>query len=296
MKEFVSMAWIDWRFAGRITALQSLVRFVFLCLMAFAFLALQLSGGIARFLSSQYVVTAMLRESASPEAAEGLARKIEGLPAVRSAEYRDPASAWKEFLLAYPGIESIPGAGRNPVPGYIEIRIRPERFSAPDVETVLTALEPVDLVEKVLAGEDSLPRLFRIRQAFAAAAWGMFAAFAVLLFAVCRLQEQLRSLALKGDIGFLLERGIAERRMTASRAAGAAAWGIVLGAVATAAAAAALHFLLRRYPSLESGIGAPEQLFSAPIASAAGVFLLCAALLFAVASLLGWLAARSARI
>jgi len=98
LKELVSLAGIDWRFAGRAIAFQSLGRFVFLCLMAFAFLAVHLSGGIGRFLSSQYAVTAILRGAASPEEAVGLARKIAALPPVRSAEYRDSSAAWEEFL------------------------------------------------------------------------------------------------------------------------------------------------------------------------------------------------------
>jgi hypothetical protein len=288
LKEILSLAGIDWRFAGRATALQSLGRFVFLCLMAFAFLALHLSGGIGRFLSSQYAVTAILRGSASPEEGEGLARKIAGLPPVRSAEYRDSAAAWKEFLLAYPGIDSIPGAGGNPLPGYIEIRIRHDRLVPSGVEAVLSALKPVELVEKVLAGEESLPGIFRANRVFAAAAWGAFAALVVLFFVVCRLQEQLRSLALKGEIGFLLERGVPERRV-------AAIWGVVLAGVAAGAAAAAMHFLLRRHPILEGVIAPPETLLAGHTAAAAGIFILCAAVLFAAASLLGWAAARSSR-
>lgn len=296
MKELVSLAGIDWRFAGRAIALQSLGRFVFLCLMAFAFLAIHLSGGVGRFLSSQYAVTAILRGAASPEEAVGLAGKIAALPPVRSAEYRDSAAAWEEFLLAYPGVESIPGAGGNPLPGYIEIRIRHDRFDPSDVAMVLSALKPVELVDKVLAGEESLPRLFRVHRVFSASAWGGFAALVVLFFVVCRLQEQLRSLALKGEIGFLLERGVSERRVAASRAAGAAIWGIVLAGVAAAAAAAAMHFLLRRYPSLQGVIAPPDHLLSSSSAGAAGAFVLCAAILLAAASLLGWAAARSSRI
>lgn len=292
MKESLSLVWIDWRLAGRTAAVQSLGRFVVLFPLAFAFLALFLSGGIARFLSSQYTVTAMLRQSASPEEAIGLTKKIAALPAVRSAEYRDSASSWKEFLLAYPGVESIPGAADNPLPGYIEIRMRHDRFTPSGVEAVLSALKPVELVDKALAGEDSLPRLFKIKRALNALSFGGLGLLVALFFVVCRLQDRLRSVSMSGDIGFLLQHGVSERRMEASRAAGAAAAGLVLAAVAAASAAAALHFLLGRYPFLEGVIGTQEELLSLPAAAAAGLFVLLAALMFAAASLLGWAPVR----
>ncbi len=294
MKESLSLAWVDWRLAGRTAAVQSLGRFVVLLPLAFAFLALFLSGGIARYLSSQYAVTAMLRQSASPEEAIGLAKKIAALPSVRSADYRDSASSWKEFLLAYPGVESIPGAADNPLPGYIEIRMRHDRFTPPGVEAVLSALKPVELVDKVLAGEESLPRLFKVKRALNVLSLGGFGLLVALFFVTCRLQDRLRGISMSGDIGFLLQHGVPERRMAASRAAGAAAAGFVLAAVATASAAAALHFLLGRYPFLEGVIGTQEELLSLPVGAAAGLFVLMSALLFAAASLLGWAPVRPA--
>jgi cell division protein FtsX len=294
LKEGLSLVWIDWRLAGGTCAVQSLGRFAVLLPLAFAFLALFLSGGAARFLSSQYAVTAMLRQSASPEEAIGLTKKVAALPPVRSAEYRDSASAWKEFLEAYPGVESIPGAADNPLPGYIEIRIRHDRFTPSGVETVLTALKPVELVDKLLAGEESLPRIFRVKRALNALSFACLGLLAALFFAVCRLQDRLRSASMSGDIGFLLQHGVSERRLEASRAAGAAASGFVLAAVAAASAAAALHFLLGRYPFLEGVIGTQEELLSIPAAAAAFLFVLLAALMFAAASLLGWAPARPA--
>jgi hypothetical protein len=296
LRERVSLVWIDWRLGGRSIAWQSLGRFVLLCLLSFAFLVLHLSGGASRFLSSQYVITAVLRESVSPEDAEGLARKIAGLPAVRSAAYRDPAAAWKEFLLAFPGVESLPNAGGNPLPGYIEVRIRHDRFTASGVGSVISALRPVSSVDRVLAGEDSLSRVLQVDRYSAVLAWGVFALFLSLYFVICRLQDRMRSSDLAGDIGFLLERGISERRLAASRAAGAAISGFLLAAAAVCAAAAGLHILIRRYPLVEKVVGATDDLTASSTAAAAAAFILCVALLAAASNLFGWMAARPSRM
>ncbi len=295
MKEKVSLVWIDWRLGGRSIAWQSLGRFALLGLLAFAFLALHLSGGATRFLSSRYAITAVLRDSVSPEDAEGLARKVAELPAVRSASYRDPAAAWKEFLLAFPGVESLPDAGGNPLPGYVEIRIRHDRFTASGVGSVTSALRAVPSIDQVLAGEDSLSRFLRVARYSAALAWGVFALFLILFFVICRLQERLRASALAGDFGFLLERGMSSLRLAASRAAGAAITGFLLAAAAVVAAAAVLHFLLRRYPFLGNVVGAAEDLSAPSTAAAAAVFILCVALLAAASSLFSWMAARPSR-
>ncbi len=294
MKDGFTLAWVDWRLGGRTAAVQTLGRFTFLLPLAFAFLSLFLSGGIARFLSSQYSVTAMLKPSASPEEAIGLTKKIAALPAVRSAEYRDSASSWKEFLVAYPGVESIPGAADNPRPGDIEIRIRHDWFTPPGVETVLSALKPVELLDKVLAGEESLPRLFKVDRAVNALSRAGFAVLAVLFFILCRLQDRLRCLSLAGDFVFLLQRGVPERRLAIFRAAGSAATGLALAAVAVVSAAAALHFLIGRHPVLEGVIGPREELLSSPVAAAGAAFVLAAALVFAASSLLGWAPVRPA--
>lgn len=283
-----SLFWIDWRLAGGAVARQSLGRFVFLGMLAMVLLVVFLSGGIGRFLSSQYAVTAVLRDSVSTEDAEGLARKVAGLSPVVSAAYRGPAEAWKEFLQAFPEFESLPDSGENPLPGYIQIRIRQDRFAAADLDLVIAALRPLPAVEKVLAGEDSLPRLLRARRYAAVLSWAVFGVFLAVFFLVCRLQEQVRVLSSGDGFRYLQERGVPGRRIAFSRAAGAGLWAFFLAACSTGAAAAGLYLLLGRFPLLRTVVGAPEDLLTPPVAGAAGAFILCAALLCALASLLGW--------
>jgi hypothetical protein len=289
----VSLFRIDWHLARGAFARQSLGRFVFLCLLSFGLFVILLSGGIGRFLSSQYAITAVLRDSVSAEDAEGLARKAAGLPPVESAVYRGPAEAWKEFLLSFPGLDSLPDSGGNPLPGYIQIRIRKDRFTAYDLDQVISALRPLPAVEKVLAGEDFLPRLLRANRYAAILSWAVFGAFFAAFFLVCRLQEQVRALASGDGYRYLLERGVSGRRIGLSRAAGAALWCVVLAAASTGTATAALYFLLARFGVLRTVVGPPEDLFTPDVAAAACAFILCTALLSAGASLLGWRAVRA---
>ena len=153
MSERPSLLWIDWRLSRGSLVRETIGRFLFFSLLGFAFLSLLLSGGVSRFLAGRYAITAVLRAEVPSAEAEGLARKVAALSPVRSATYRDPDAAWKEFLRAYPGMESLRGAGGNPMPGYIEIRIRPDRLTGADVELVASTLRSVPLVEQVLAGE-----------------------------------------------------------------------------------------------------------------------------------------------
>lgn len=288
-----SLLWIDWRLGGASVARQSAVRFVLLFLLASGLLVLVLSSGIGRFLSSRYAVTAVLHDSVSAEDAQGLARKAAGLAPVASAVYRDPEAAWKEFLQTYPGIESLPDSGGNPLPGYIQIRIRKDRFTASDLTLVISALRPLPAVDTVLANEDSLPGLLRAARLAAILAWAVFGAFAAVVFLVCCLQEQVAALA--GGVGFryLLEQGVPRRRIALSRAAGAGLWCLLLASCSTGAAAAALSLLLGRFALLRMVVGPPEELMTASVAVAASAFLLSAALLAALASVFGWRAVRA---
>ena len=106
-----SLWWIDWRLSRGPLVRETIGRFLFFCLLGFALLSLLLSGGVTRFLSDRYAITAVLRPEVPSAEAEGLARKIAALPPVRSAAYRDPEAAWNEFLRAYPGMEPLRGAG-----------------------------------------------------------------------------------------------------------------------------------------------------------------------------------------
>jgi len=290
-----SLWWIDWRLSRPSLVRETIGRFLFFCLLGFALLSLFLSGGASRFLADRYAITAVLRADVPSAEAEGLARKIADLPPVRSAAYRDPEAAWKEFLRAYPGLDPLRDAGGNPLPGYIEIRIRPDRLSGADIDRVASVLRSVPLVEQVLAGEEGLPRLLRADRLAFWVGWGIFGAFLAGFFLVGRLQERARAVALAGDIAFLAERGVPAGRMAFFRAAAAAVSGFLLAGAGTAAGGGALFLFLRRFPFLEGVVGPPSDLLLPRTIAAAVLFSGIAALLSAAASLLGWRAARSGR-
>jgi len=295
LSERPSLWWIDWRLSRPPLVRETIGRFLYFCLLGFALLSLLLSGGASRFLADRYAITAVLRAEVPPAGAEGLARKVAGLPPVRSAAYRDPEAAWAEFLRAYPGLDPLRGAGGNPMQGYIEIRIRPDRLTGADVDLVTSALRSVPLVEQVLAGDEWLPRLLRAGRLASLACWGIFGAFLAGFFLVGRLQERARALALAGDFAFLAERGVPARRLAFFRAAAAAVSGFLLAAAGTAAGGGALFLSLRKFPFLEGAIGPPSDLLLPRTIAAVALFSCGAALLSAAASLLGWRAARSVR-
>ena len=295
MSERPSLWWIDWRLSRGPLVREAIGRFLFFCLLGFALLSLLLSGGVSRFLAGRYAITAVLRAEVPSAEAEGLARKVAALPPVRSATYRDPEVAWKEFLRAYPGLESLRGAGGNPLPGYIEIGIRPDRLTGADVDLVASALRSVPLVEHVLAGEEWLPRLLRAGRLASWVGWGVFGAFLAGFFLVGCLQERARAVALAGDFAFLTERGVPASRLAFLRAAEAAISGFFLAAAGTAAAGGSLFLFLRKFPFLEGLVGSASDLLLPRTVAAAALFSCGAALLSAAASLLGWRAARAGR-
>jgi hypothetical protein len=295
LSERPSLWWIDWRLSRSTLVRETIGRFLFFCLLGFALLTLVLSGGTSRFLAGRYAITAVLRAGVPSAEAEGLARKVAALPPVRSATYRDPETAWKEFLRAYPGLESLRGAGGNPMPGYIEVRIRPDRLTGTDVDLVTSALRSVSLVDQVLAGEEWLPRLLRAGRLASWAGWGVFGGFLAGFFLFARLQERARSVALAGDLAFLAERGVPESRLAALRAAGAAISGFLIAAAGTAAGGGTLYLSLQNVPFLEGLVGPPSDLLLPRTVAAAVLFSIGSALLSAAASFLGWRAARSGR-
>jgi len=295
LSERPSLWWIDWRLSRGALVRETIGRFLFFCLLGAALLSLLLSGGASRFLSDRFAVTAVLRADVPAAEAEGLARKAAELPPVRSAAYRDPETAWKEFLLAYPGLEPLRAAGGNPLPGYIEVRFRHDRLTGADVNLVVSALRSVSRVEQVLAGEEWLPRLLHAGRYASWLCWGIFGAFFAGFFLFCRLQERGRAVALAGDFAFLAERGVSAGRLKASRAAGAAVSGFLSAAAGAAAGGGALFLLLRGFPFLERVIGPPSDLLLPRTIAAATVFSCSAALLSAASSLLGWRTALSGR-
>ncbi|MHB1011569.1 MAG: permease-like cell division protein FtsX [Desulfobacteria bacterium] len=295
MTEQPSLWWIDWRLSRVTVVRETIGRFLFFCLLGFALLSLLLSEGGSRFLADRYAITALLRAEVPAAEAEGLARKVAALPPVRSASYRDPEAAWKEFLRAYPGLEPLRVAGGNPMPGYIEVRIRPDRLTGVDVGLVASALRSVPLVEQVLAGEEGLPGMLRAGRLAFWVGWGMFGAFLAGFFLVARLQERARAVELAGDFAFLAERGVPAGRLAFLRAAAAMVSGFLLAAAGTAAGGGALFLSLRKIPLLEGGIGPPSDLLLPRTVAAVLLFSCGAALLSAAASLLGGRAARSGR-
>ena len=290
-----SLLWIDWRLGGAAAVRDSILRFFFLALAAFGLLLLLLSGVADRFLASRYAITAVLRAAVPPGEGAGLAAKVAALPPVRSAVYKDPEAAWKEFLAAYPGLDSLRSAGGNPLPGYIEVRLRPEHFTVEEVDRVTSTLRSVSHVERILAGEERLSRLLQAKRYAATIAWGVFAAFAASFLAILVLQERVRAVELAAEIAFLGERGIPAGRIAASRAAGGALVAALLAVAGMLLSVAVLRFLLLRYPPLELLVGSPGEIPVRRNLWAAGAFVLCSAVLAGGSSLLGTRAARARR-
>lgn len=287
-----SLLWIDWKIVPGAMAREAAGRFCLLLPIVLFLLSLFLSGGMNRFLSEQWAVTAILRLTVPPAEGEGIAKKAAGLAGVRSAAYKDPEASWKEFLAAYPGLSSLRASGGNPLPGYVEVRMRPDRFTEADVGAVEAALRPLPQVERVLSGGEALPRLMEIRDWVNGILWAVFALLCAAPFAIFLLQEKARASLLAADFDFLRERGVPVRRIVFSRACAALLTGLLLSLAAAGSAAFLLFFAEDRLPMLARVIGPPEELLTLPLLVLAAAFPVGGALLCGAASLLGWRAAQ----
>lgn len=289
-----SLLWIDWRLAGGRMRREAAARFAAFCLVAAGFLFLLVSGGTNRFLSSQWTVTAVLRPGVADEEGEGIARKVADLPPVTAAVYRSPEQAWEEFSAEYPGLDSLRTSGASPLPGYVEIRLRPERLDQAGIDEVASTLRPLPQVEKLLSGGDAMPRLLHVKRWVNATLWGGLGLLGFLVFVCFVVQERSRATLLAPDFVFLEERGVHGGRIRASRAAGAAATAAVLSAAATGAAGALLYLLSSRFPTARLVVGSVDELVDPGHLPPLALFLLLSVALSAAASLAGWRSAASA--
>jgi hypothetical protein len=292
----VSLIWIDWKLAGKALAREWANRFVMFFLLGGFLLLMLASGGVNRFLSEQWVVNAVLRLNVSAAEGAGIAAKAEKLPAVRSVLYRDPEAAWKEFLADYPGLESLRIEGGNPVPGYLHIRLLPDRLTAEDIASVERALKPLPQVEKVFTGAKTLPRLLKVRSWINMALWGFFGLMAVILFSVCAMQEAARARALKADFGFLAGRGLSPGAIMTGRAAGSAIVAGLLAPPAVGAAGLLISAAVARLPVLASVVGPVEEVVRSGAFPFVVLYLVAVPCLIFVASLYGWRASKFHKI
>ncbi len=267
---------------------ESAGRFLF-CLFVVSYLvAMLLSGGVDRFFSAQYTITAVLRVGVPDEEGRGIAGKVAALPPVREAQYRDPEEAWREFLAAYPGLESLRSAGGNPLPGYVEVKLRPARMSEEAVAEARSALEPLPQVEKVLTGGDIVPRLFRLKRWANGLLWSGFALACLVFVVILGMQEKVRAARIRPDVSFLVDRGVPPGRIAARRAAGALAAGGILALLASAASCAAFFFVSGFLSFLRVAVGPAGDLLEARVLLPMGLFLLFAAGTQGLASYDGW--------
>ncbi|MGE5189780.1 MAG: cell division protein FtsX, partial [Gemmatimonadota bacterium] len=235
---------------------------------------------------------AVLRLDVSEAEGRGIADKVSRLPGVASALYKSPEDAWKEFAAAYPGLESLRDAGGNPLPGYVEIRLRPDRLSEEGVASVETALRPLPQVDDLLTGGRTASRLLRVKRWVDAALWAGFALMAAAFFAVFVVQEKARALGHAADFDFVAARGASARGVALRRAGAASLCGGFLALVSLGAAAAAYHLLGARYSLVGAAVGSPLDLLVPDAVAAPVLFILSAALLSGAASVAGWRAAR----
>lgn len=286
---------MDWSLVPGAMAREAAVRFLLLSILCMYFAALLLSGGMNRYLSDSWAVTAVLRSSVTDEEGEGIAKKSAGLPGVGSAVYRNPEESWKEFLAAYPGLEGLRASGGRPLPGYVEIRMRPDGFTGSRIRSIESFLAPLPEVERVLSGGETLPRILRVAAWTKAALWAAFGLLASSFFAIFRLQEKARAAQLSADFDFLAERGIPARRIALSRAAGSAAVGLALSLASAAASVSVLFLLSGRIQVIHRVVGPPGEIFALSFLLPWTLFISAAAVLSGGASLLGWRAALPRR-
>ena len=283
-----SLWWIDWTLHGGPMRRETAGRFLFCFLAALYFLAMLLSGGVDRFLAGQYTISAILHIGVPDDEGRGIAGKVAALPPVREARYHDPEQAWEEFRAAYPGLESLRGEGRNPLPGYVEVRLRPGWMSDEGIAEVRSALEPVSRVEKVLTGGDVMRSLLRMKRWANVLLWSGFALVCVVFLAILLMQEKARTARLLPEVSFLAGRGVPEGRIASMRTAGAVVAGILVALLATGLAWAALFLAARHLPPVRVAVGSAEEMFDAGFLLPAALFILCAAMLQGLASLAGW--------
>lgn len=289
-----SLLWIDWRLAGTRMRREAAARFTIFFFLALCFLVLLFSGGTNRFLSTQWTVTAVLRAGVADEEGEGIAGKVGALAPVRSAAYRTPEQAWEEFSAQYPGLGSLRAGGGNPLPGYVEIRLRQDRLTQAGIDEVESALRPLPQVDRLLSGGDAMPRLFRIKRWVNASLWGGLGLLCAIFFLQFVVQERAKAAALAPDFAFLEERGVPGGRIAASRAAGTAATAALLSVCAAGAAAAALHLLSLRFGAVRAAVGSAEELVDPGYLLPLALFPILSSALTGAASLAGWRAAASA--
>ncbi len=287
--------WIDWKLSPGALARETAWRLAVFLVLGAGFLALVLSGGVNRFLSAHWAITAVLRSSVSEAEGRGIAGKVAGLPQVASAVYKGPEEAWKEFAAANPGVESLRAAGGNPLPGYVEIHLRPGRLSEEAVASVEAALRPLSQVDEILTGGRWAPRLLRLKRWVNAVFWAGFALLGAAFFAVLAVQEKARASRHAADFAFLSERGASARGMALRRAAAASLCGAGLALVSLGADAGAYCLVDARFSLLRSVMGRPPELLAPDSLALLGAFLLSAALLSGAASLIGWRSAVSPR-
>jgi len=287
--------WIDWKLSPGALTRETAGRLVLFLLLGLFFLALVLSGGGNRFLSGQWTITAVLRFSVPEAEGRGIAAKVSGLAVVGSAVYKSPEEAWKEFTAAYPGLDSLRAAGGNPLPGYVEIRLRPDRLSEKAVASVDAALRPLPQVEEVLTGGKWAPRILRVKRWVNAVFWAGFGLLGAAFVAIFIVQEKVRTLLHAADFAFLTERGVSSRGMALRRAAAASLCGAGLALVSIGAAAGTCFLLDARYSFFRTVVGPPLEIMAPDAIVLLVVFLIAAALLSGAASLIGWRAALSSR-
>ena len=286
-----SLLWIDWGFHGRSMGRETAGRFLVALFVASYFLAMLLSGGVDRFLSEQYTMTAILRIGVPDEEGAGIEGKVTALPPVKEARYRNPEEAWKEILDTYPGLESLRSTGKNPLPGYVEIRLRPGNVSEEGIEVVRSALEPFPQVEKVLSGGAVIPRLLRMKRWANVLLWTGFALSCGVFLVILSMQEKARAARIVPEVSFLVDRGVPKGRIVARRTAGAFVTGGGLALLATVSSFGVLFVLSDRFPLLRVVVGPAQELLDSKFALPLVLFLFFAAVLQGLVSYAGWHAA-----
>jgi len=248
LSERPSLWWIDWRLSQGPLVRETIGRFLFFCLFGFAFLPCSCREGRAVSLPTGTPSPRCCARRSLPPRRRGwrgrpppFPRSVPRCTGTRRRRGRSSCARTPAWIRC-----AAPG---EPMPGYIEIRIRPDRLTG---RCRPRRLRPpaVPSSNGFLRERSGFPGC--CAPAVSRTGWlGHFRRFPRRVLP-CRPSPGAGARGRpRADFAFLTERGVPAGRLAFFRAAAAAVSGFLLAASGTAAGGSALFLCLRKFPSLK---------------------------------------------
>jgi hypothetical protein len=249
---------LEWRLASGKKFRALLVKFPMILFLVTLFLLIYFPGGLDGYLSYVWRVTVFLDKGVSPKVGSIYAERLERLRFIEKASYIPEEDVWKDFLSFSGGKGKIDKIIKNPLPSYIEVRLRKDHLDGDTLKKLITIVKKESITRDVIYGGDGFHRMVRAKKYLKGFLILLMLLSGGVIFVLFYHVDTIILLSVEGGLRFIGKHGFGRYSSMSGRIGGSIIEGFLSGTIAVGILLSLSYILFESYPIMRHYLSFPD--------------------------------------